>query len=188
MHGKLLCGALIMLVGCSDSQPAAQPRGIAQGEETKAPVVAPPPPPPPPSRPSSLSSPFEKTLDPGALQAAPPPVQDAGQPAQAQPVDAGKPRDLSAELSERLGSPSSCLDLQQVVTAGGRLNIVIVAEVMPSGRITRAQATAPNQPASALRCLENKATSAGLKGPVPGAPISVTTTLPIEVASQPTQR
>jgi hypothetical protein len=196
MHGKLLCGALILLprllMGCSDSQPAPRPRGILPGEETKAPVVAPAPlPPPPPPPPSTLGSPFDKKPDPGALQASP--VPDAGQAVQAEPAvdskpDAGKPRDLSAELLERLGSPTSCLDLAQAVAAGGRLNIVLVAEVMPSGRITRAQATAPNQPASALRCLENKATSAGLKGPVPGAPISVTTTLPIEVASQPTPR
>jgi hypothetical protein len=112
-------------------------------------------------------------------------VQEVVQPAPA--VDAGKPRDLSSELLERLGSPTSCLDLQQAVAGGGRLTVVVVAEVMPSGRITRAQATAPNQPASALRCLENRATSAGLKGPVPGAPLSVTATMPIEVASQPTQ-
>ncbi|HEX5656621.1 MAG TPA: hypothetical protein VFX59_05470 [Polyangiales bacterium] len=190
MHGKLLFGALTLLLGCSNAPTAPRPRGLQPGEETKAPVVvARPEPPPPPPPPSSLGSPFDKALDPGALQAPPPVVQDAGQPAQAAEVvvDASKPRDLSAELLERLGSPTSCLDLQQAVASGGRLNIVVVAEVMPSGRITRVQASAPGQPASALRCLENRASSAGLKGPVPGAPVSVTTTLPIEVASQPTQ-
>ncbi|MET0285714.1 MAG: hypothetical protein ABW352_14640 [Polyangiales bacterium] len=190
MHGKLLCAALA-LYGCSDSQPAARPRGLLVGEETRAPVITPPVLPPPPAAPppSSLGSPFGRQ-DPAALQA-PPAVQEVEQPAQAAPppvVDAGRPRDLSAELAERLGSPTSCLDLEKAVSAGGRLNIVVVAEVMPSGRITRAQASAPDQPASALRCLETKATSAGLRGPVPGAPLSVTATLPIEVASQPTLR
>lgn len=187
MRGTLLWAVLIL--GCSDSKPVARPRGLQTGEETRAPVIAAPvvtPPPPPP--PSSLASPFEKTLDPGALQAQPVAVQDAGQPAQATAVvDAGKPRDLSAELLERIGSPMACLDLPQAVASGGRLNIVVVAEVMPSGRITRAQANAPGQPASALHCLESRVTSSGLKGPVPGAPLSVTATLPIEVASQPTQ-
>lgn len=194
MHGKLLGAALALYVtGCSESAPATRPRGLLVGEETHAAVIAPapatPPPVPPPAPPRSLSSPFESKLDPGAL-AGPAALQDDGQPVQAAPevsvVDAGKPRDLAAELSQRLGSPTSCLDLQSVVEGGGQLTVLVVAEVMPSGRITRAQATAPGQPSTALRCLEARATAASLKGPVPSAPVSVSATFPIEVAAQPT--
>jgi hypothetical protein len=193
MRGKLLCAALaLQVLSCRDSAPEAmRPRGIAPGEEGHAPPVAQPAPAPapPPPPPSSLASPFATKLDPGALTRREP--EDAGlAPGRPEaPVpDAGKPRDLSSELLDKLGRPTDCIDLAKAVAAGGRVNIVVVAEVMPSGRITRAQASAADQPASALRCLENKVTSAGLKGPVPGAPLSVTATLPIEVASQPTQR
>ncbi len=187
MHGKLLCVALT-LYACSDSAPAASSRrGVLPDEQKPAPVAAPAPPPPPPPPRSSLDSPFAKKLDPAALQAqAPEQTAQEAEPAPS-PTEAPK-RDLSAELAERLGSPTSCLDLEKVVASGGRLDVVVVAQVMPSGRITRAQVTAADQPGTSLHCLESKATSASLKGPVPGAPLAVSATLPIEVASQPTPR
>jgi hypothetical protein len=190
-HAWLLCAGLALGLGCSDPAPVqTRPRGIAPGEEVpRGPVTLPTPPAAPSTPPpSSLSSPFAKKGAPGALTRVE--VVDAGTSgaAPAPVADAGPPRDLSSELVAKLGRPADCIDLAKAAQAGGRLNIVVVAEVMPSGRITRAQASAPDQPASALRCLEQKATSAGLRGPIPGAPLSVTATMPIEVVSQPTQR
>jgi hypothetical protein len=189
-HAWLLCAGLALGLGCSDPAPVqTRPRGIAPGEEVpRGPVTLPTPPAAPSApSPSSLSSPFAKQGDPAALPRVE--VVDAGTSSAASPsADAGSPRDLSSELVAKLGRPADCIDLAKAAQAGGRLNIVVVAEVMPSGRITRAQASAPGQPASALRCLERKATSAGLRGPIPGAPLSVTAAMPIEVVSEPTPR
>jgi hypothetical protein len=191
---KLLCAALASLaLACSDSTPAAtRQRGIDPGSDVpaggQAKPPAPAPAPPPPAPPSSLGSPFAK-LDPGALTRR---EEDAGGPARAdagsEPVDAAPPRDLASELASALGRPADCLDLQQVVNSGGRTTVVVIAQVMPSGRITRVEASAPGQPASALRCLQDRASAASLRGPVPGAPLGVTATVPIEVVSQPTPR
>ncbi|HEY6877516.1 MAG TPA: hypothetical protein VI299_05825, partial [Polyangiales bacterium] len=132
MHGKLLCAALALhVLGCNEASPmAARPRGIAPGEEKTAPPAAPAPAAPAPelaNRPSALSSPFA-SADPGAMMR--PAGQDAGQgPSDAGAVDAGPPRDLASELLDRIGQPAACLDLAQAAQNGGRLNVVVVAEV-----------------------------------------------------------
>lgn len=195
--GALLLAALGL--GCSDkSEPLLRPRGLAPGEEVPrgpvaAPLPAPPPPPPPP--PSRLGSPFApKAPDPGALRRTGLAIEDAGS-APTTPsspsttaADTGVQRDLPAELTALLGQPAECLDLAQVASAGGRVTIIVTAYAVPSGRITRASATAPGQPATALRCIEQRAASISLRGPVPGAPLQVTATIPVEVISQPSPR
>jgi hypothetical protein len=173
-------------------------RGLAPGEErplgaVTAPVVATPPAPPPALPPSTLDSPFaRKGPDPGALQRPEPtPVEeDAGDvvPTGPLPHDTVAQRDLPAELTALIGRAGECLELETVASSGGRVTIVVTAYAVPSGRITRATADAPGQPASALRCLEQRATSGSLRSPVPGAPLEVTATIPIEVISQPGPR
>jgi hypothetical protein len=198
----MLAAALLasagLLLGCSEPEaPLLRQRGLAPGEEvprgpTPPPPSAPPPAPPPPR--SSLESPFAaRAPDPGALvRREPARDEDAGMPAAPQrasgPADTGAQRDLPAELTALLGQPASCLELASVASAGGRVTISLVAYAVPSGRITRATATAPGQPATALRCLEQRAMAVSLRGPVPGAPLQVTATIPIEVISQPTPR
>jgi hypothetical protein len=192
----LLCAPWL---GCTEKT-VQQPRqqGLAPGEErplgsVTAPVVAPPPPPPPRAAPSTLASPFApKTPDPGALQRPVPSAdeEDAGAvvPTSPLPHDTVAQRDLPAELTALIGRAGECLELATVASSGGRVTIVVTAHAVPSGRITRATADAPGQPASALRCLEQRATAGSLRSPVPGAPLEVTATIPIEVISQPGPR
>ncbi|MDB4988302.1 MAG: hypothetical protein JWN04_3480 [Myxococcaceae bacterium] len=206
--GAALCVVLgALLPGCSE-QPVVQqrPQGLLPGEDVSRPSAAPrvvrtpptPPPAPPPR--SSLPSPFATAADPGALaksaqaQLASLAAPDAGDrapdlsagPAAAAPVTA--PRDLPTELISMLGQPADCLDLAAVASGGGRTTISLTVSVMPSGRVIRASADAPNQPASGLRCLEQKASAAKFRSPVPGAPLDVTATIPIEVVAQPDRR
>lgn len=191
--------AFVALGGACDKT-VQQPRqqGLAPGEERPlgsiaAPVVATPPPRPPPAPPSSLASPFApKAPDPGAL-ARPAPAaieEDAGDvvPTGPLPHDTVAQRDLPAELTALIGRAGECLELATVASSGGRVTIVVTAHAVPSGRITRATADAPGQPASALRCLEQRVTAGSLRSPVPGAPLEVTATIPIEVISQPGPR
>jgi hypothetical protein len=193
-----LAVALLAAAGCSEKT-VEQPRqqGLLPGEgRPLGPVVIKPEPaapPPPPRAPSSLPSPFASAKpDPGALQRTdPPPIREepgAAVPTAAEPHDKVAQRDLPAELTALLGQPASCLELASVAAAGGRLSIVVTAYAVPSGRITRASVDAPGQPASALRCLEGRVTSGSLRSPVPGAPLQVKATIPIEVISQPEPR
>ncbi|MDB4975587.1 MAG: hypothetical protein JWN48_3928 [Myxococcaceae bacterium] len=196
----VVLGAL--LPGCSE-QPAVPTRqqGLQPGEELQrtppSPLLVQKPEPKPAPRPppSSLSSPFAK--DPGALIKPPPqagldpaPALDAGSATPLAPTpsaasEATTPRDLPSELIKLLGQPADCLDLAAVASAGGRTTISITVSVMPSGRIIRATASAPNQAGDALRCLENRASAGNFRGPVPAAPRDVTATIPIEVVAQP---
>jgi hypothetical protein len=195
-----------LLPGCSE-QPKIEQRtqqGLLPGEElarTKpSPLIVRPLPTPAPTPPprSSLPSPFASASDPGSLArpteqvpVAPVASPDAGQSAQAalnQPsaaTQATTPRDLPSELIALLGQPADCLDLAAVASGGGRTTISLTVSVMPSGRVIRASASAPNQPASGLRCLEQKASAGKFRAPVPGAPIDVTATIPIEVVARP---
>lgn len=188
----------VLCVACDKTVQQPRQQGLAPGEERPlgsiaAPVVAPPPPRPPPVAPSTLASPFaQKAPDPGAL-ARPAPAaveEDAGAivPPGPLPHDTVAQRDLPAELTALMGRPGECLELATVASSGGRVTIVVTAYAVPSGRITRATADAPGQPASALRCLEQRATAGSLRSPVPGAPLEVTATIPIEVISQPDPR
>lgn len=93
-------------------------------------------------------------------------------------------RDLSQELVTLLGSPAPCLDLGQVADRGGRLELVLNAMVMPSGRVTRAEVRAPHQPPEAVECLKERLLAGSLAPDVPGAPVSVQATVPVEVVAQ----
>jgi len=192
----LACTAFVLATApaCSKGDDALprRPQGLLPGEEVpRGPTTLPPnaqPPkgqPPPPPR-SSLPSPFlARAPDPGALRR--PDAGGAAASAEATPAaDAGaKPeRDLAAELAGLVGAPAQCVDLATVARGGGRLTITLSATVVPSGRITRASASAPGQPTQAVRCLEQRLAAASFRGPVEGAPRSVTTTVPIEVVSQ----
>lgn len=197
---RVLLALAFSALWASCDKTVQQPRqqGLAPGEERPlgsitAPVVTPPPPRPAPRPPSSLESPFaQRAPDPGALaRPLPAPVEeDAGAvvPTGPQPHDTVAQRDLPAELTALMGRAGECLELATVASSGGRVTIVVTAHAVPSGRITRATADAPGQPASALRCLEQRATAGSLRSPVPGAPLEVTATIPIEVISQPGPR
>ncbi|MET0341833.1 MAG: hypothetical protein ABW252_12585 [Polyangiales bacterium] len=184
---SLLAVTATFLVACGETPaPTRRPQGLLTGEEVaKGPVNLPkqePVPAPPP--PSSLPSPFVKAApNPGALSN--PDAGGAGEPtAGAESAqDAAPPRDLARELTALLGQPGTCLDLAVVEKSGGRATVTATASVVPSGRITRASIEVPGQPSSAVKCLEQRLTSGSLKGPIPGAPLQVRASVPIEVVA-----
>lgn len=184
----------LWLVACSEPpQPVRRPQGLLPGEEVpRGPVQLPNPAPapttPPPQQRSALKSPFEPAApNPGALARDGGP--DTGSVADADAAAlAGPPRDLPAELRGLIGQPGSCLDLAAAEAGGGKLTISATANVSTTGRVTRVKVDAPNQPASALSCLEKRIASGSLRGPIPNAPTEITTTVVVEVYGQPSPR
>ena len=181
---------LLLACGSKEEPVKTRPRGLTPSEApTKRmdppSTVEPEPTPPPPPR-SSLPSPFAKSSDPGALMrtdaATPvePPSAQAGST-----EDAAAQRDLSSELAMLIGQPLQCLDVKAMAAGGGKLTISVRAQVVPSGRITRAEATAPGQADEALRCVERLVTASSLKGPVPGAPRSIAAAVTMQVVATP---
>lgn len=189
MARLLACALPLLALACAKREevprrprglsPAEVPVGTVPTEEPGATPAAAP-------APSSLPSPFVSAApNPGALRgdaaAAEPGASDTAGPA----ADAAPERDLARELAILVGQPLSCMDLAAVVAGGGRVDISVSAQVVPSGRITRAEASAKGQPERALRCVEQLATSRSLRGPVPGAPRQVTTTVSMQVVATP---
>jgi hypothetical protein len=176
-------------LACSkrEEEPLSRPRGLTPAE-------APPSQPPaqeesarnsaPKERaPHSLPSPFATGApDPGALTNA---DASPGSAAAGATDDAAPARDLAAELAGLIGQPLSCVNFPAIVAGGGRLSIAVDAQVVPSGRITRAEVTAPGQPEEALRCIEKLVTAKSLRAPVPGAPRRVTTSVGLQVVANP---
>jgi len=181
-----LC-ALLAVAACSEREQPSRPRGLTASEAPRAPASAPSPAPGPvvsPPAPRSLPSPFATGApDPGAL------ANRESEPAALPEAGSGEPeatkRNLAVELAQLVGQPLSCVDFAAIVAGGGKVNITVGAQVVPSGRITRAEATAPGQPEKALRCIEQLVTAGSLQGPVPGAPRKVTTSVVLQVVENP---
>ncbi len=92
-------------------------------------------------------------------------------------------RDLSAELRTAFGDPSSCVPAgtaAQEVT-----NIGLSASLTADGMIYRASVSAPFD--STIRdCLMRKLSGLSMRGPIPGAPTTVTAT--VQLRRSPTTR
>lgn len=180
--------APLLACGSKEETVNRRPRGLTPAEApTKRmdpPPAASPEPAPTSVPPSRLPSPFAKAGDPGALMrpdaSSEPPRAQA-----AEPEDAGAQRDLSGELAMLIGQPLQCVDVKAIAAGGGKLTISVRAQVVPSGRITRAEATAPGQTDEAVRCIERLVSSSSLKGPVPGAPRSVSSAVTMQVVATP---
>jgi hypothetical protein len=190
MNGSatLALALALSLAACSSREQPSRPRGLTP-EEVPAPSATPPTSPPPERvqpPPSALPSPFaQRAPDPGALMNRDATVGSASGEVTDAAVDAGPPRDLGAELAARIGQPVQCVDMAAIVAGGGKLSITARAQVMPSGRITRATVTAPGQPAQATTCIERLVTAASLASPVPDAPREVSTTVVMQVVATP---
>jgi hypothetical protein len=190
MSRRLAIWAVLVISGapgCSERESASRPRGLTASEapplppaNTPAPVTAPAAPPPP----RSLPSPFAASRpDPGALTN---PLPERAKPPEEAGAAVEQPkRDLAVELAQLVGQPLSCVDFSAIVAGGGKLAITVSAQVVPSGRITRAEVTAPGQPAKALRCIEQLVTSGSFQSPVPDAPRKVTTNVTMQVVANP---
>lgn len=185
------CGVLVaaLAVGCSKREEAPmRPRGLTPAEapsSATSPNAEDDDPPrsasAPPAR--ALPSPFAGAPDPGALA-----QRDAGSSANDAAdaaTDSDSKRNLPAELAQLVGQPLSCVDFAAIVEGGGKLDIAVNAQVVPSGRITRAEVSAPGQPPKALRCIEQLVTAGSLQAPVPEAPRTVRTTVTMQVVANP---
>lgn len=154
--------------------PAPAASTIAEEDDTPASASA------PPAR--SLPNPFAGASDPGALIE---PKAESSADAGGEAGASESKRDLPAELAQLVGQPLSCVDFAAIVEGGGKLDISVSAQVVPSGRITRAEVSAPGQPPKALRCIEQLVTAGSLQAPVPEAPRAVRTTVTMQVVANP---
>ncbi len=195
---------LLLVVGCDEAAPERRAQGISPVEARSRSAQAPAPPPPATAPRSQLPSPFRapelagaSTQTPGGSW--PGSLAGPGSGADASALgtasvasaegagaqDAGRPRDLAGELRALLEPVPSCLDAAAVAAAGGRVTVTVVVHLVSSGRVSRATATAPGQPSSALHCLEQRVARSALRGPIPEAPREVSVTIPIEGVTQP---
>lgn len=101
--------------------------------------------------------------------------------AEAPTTEAPRERDLGAELGEAVGSIQACLDLETARRIDGTLRVPITAQVLPSGRISRASARGGSLSREQNQCIEGVVTHTSLRGPIDGAPREVSTTLELDV-------
>lgn len=99
--------------------------------------------------------------------------------------EAASARDLPAELSGLFGSPTSCFDFARVSALGDTLNVHVSVTVMPSGRVNRASVSAPGLLPAELACLEQRAAGLSMRGPIEGAPRTVSTDIVYDIETTP---
>lgn len=181
--------ALALLGACGGGEPEEAPtRRVGRGGAIAAPspAVA-----PAPSSSSTRSS---------ARRPAAPPAEDdswrtVGRPAEPAAVEAAAPapeaevapveRDLSAELSAAYGSPTSCFDFARISTFGDTLRVNVSVTVMPSGRVNRATASGTGLNDAEVECLEARAMALNLRGPIEGAPRTISTRIEYAIETRP---
>jgi hypothetical protein len=167
------CLALTLATGCKKDKPelVRQP-GIGDAMKNVIQPSVAPAASAPPASPERTTYDFERGIptDPSALTAANPAPETA-------PADAGpepEARDLASELSQALAGATGCADVVQVAAQpGGKLTISVTATVLATGTLSRVEARAPGQPASAVRCVEQLAAGIKLAPDVPNAPVRI---------------
>lgn len=172
MRNAAACLACLLVLGtvACNSRPKPEktekPRGVRQFD----PVPAAPGP-----APSDEAEPLPK-LDTSAQAAV------AEQKEQA-PAEAKK-RDFAAELTAQLGSAVSCLAPRAADSTLRGVDIGIVANITPSGRVSRAEISA-GLSSDELACLRQRVESASLAPPFDEAPFRVSASLRFELAPPP---
>jgi hypothetical protein len=105
-------------------------------------------------------------------------------PAEPEPVEQPAPtRDLAAELNALVGDPRPCL-AAAADGPPGRVTITVTASVSSAGVIIRATATG-GLPREALACVEERVKRGRMRGPVPDAPRTVSTTVALDRVARP---
>jgi len=89
-------------------------------------------------------------------------------------------RDLSAELRDLIGDPSSCLASEE---ARGDLTIHVTVTVTEGGMVTRSDARGPVSE-EALRCIRDRAEAISLRSPVPDSPRNISTSVTVRWAAE----
>lgn len=140
------------------------------------PPPANPPAPAPPPRivPRSIARPTEASPGPSPTEFVI--EEQVTTPAPPTPPSA---RDLGEELRAAIGDITGCLDAETARSLHGSLTVNVTATVLPSGTMSRANATAP-LPEAARRCIQDRALHASIAA-VERAPRSISTTLRFEV-------
>lgn len=114
-----------------------------------------------------------------AEEAARPAAPEA--PAEAAPRE----RDLSAELTAAFGSPTDCFDFARVSTLGDTLAVNVSITVMPSGRVNRASVSASGLLPAEIDCLEQRAMTVALRGPIEDAPRTISSRIEYAIETRP---
>lgn len=172
MRNAAACLACLLVLGtvACDSRPKPEktekPRGVRQFD----PVPATPEP-----APADEAEPLPK-LDTSAQ----PTVAEKKQEAPAE----AKKRDFAAELTAQLGSAVSCLAPRTEASTLRSVDVGIVANITPSGRVSRAEISA-GLSNDELACLRQRVESASLSPPFDEAPFRVSASLRFELAPPP---
>jgi hypothetical protein len=105
----------------------------------------------------------------------------------APPVEAPEvaARDYSTELSAAFGSPASCFDFARISTFGESLRVNVSVTVMPSGRVNRATASGSGFTPEEVACLEERAMNTSIRGPVDGAPRTISARIEYAIETTP---
>lgn len=115
-------------------------------------------------------SPFDEDTPTGA----------AAQPEEEKKEEEKEERDLGAELKSALGSPASCLKPREAENAPDRITISISAQLVGSGRVTRASVSGAQLEASEIDCVRRRVEAIRL-GEVEDAPRGVSTSVELEL-------
>ncbi len=116
-----------------------------------------------------------------------PATDEAPAEAPAAPTEAPavEERDYPTELAAAYGSPTSCFDYARISTFGESLRVNVSVTVMPSGRVNRATASGTGFTPEEVACLEERAMNTSLRGPIDGAPRTISTRIEYAIATTP---
>jgi hypothetical protein len=89
-------------------------------------------------------------------------------------------RDYGAELLAAIGSPVNCLEPRTGKEAPTDIQIALQANVVESGVVTRGYARSSQLRDDELECVQARLSSLRLRGPIPGAPRTVSATLELK--------
>jgi hypothetical protein len=184
-HRTALALLVLPLAGCKKREPVhVPPPGLTHSQA--APTSAPSPVAPEASAAARPRAPeptvydFERqgiATDPGALES-----PDAGAHGGSAEPEPTAPRDLAPDLERLLREAADgCVDMPKAAAQpGGRLTLSVSAYVLATGSFSSAQVTAPGQPESALRCLQQAVLRANV-GDVRDAPRRVQGAAQLEI-------
>lgn len=105
------------------------------------------------------------------------------------PAEAAAPaaRDYAGELTAAFGSPTSCFDYARISTFGESLRVNVSVTVMPSGRVNRASASGTGFTPEEVACLEEHAMNVSLRGPIDGAPRTISARIEYAIEATPNE-
>lgn len=178
--GTALCSVgLVLWAGCShrNRQPGVEmppPESPRPATTTAATAAAAARPAPAASSASPRPSQFNSPVAPAPAGQTAPGPEDKG-------ADDEKPRDFTAELERMIGRPSECLKPRTADRAPGRVDIGLIANVMPSGAVRHGEVSCRALQSEELACVQRRLEALHFAPPIENAPFSVRGTLQLEL-------